>query len=136
MHDTREQLLELLAQSGFPKDKLETTRHILNMDQCDMLDVLAYIAYNTTPMDRMVRAELLRQQAQKMYTASQNEFVNYVLDLYVRNGFKELSAENLPTLINMKYHSATDAVNKLNMQPQQIKEFYWRMQENLYAKRA
>ncbi len=130
--DTRDQLLELLAQSGFPEDKLETTRHILNMDQCDMLDVLAYIAYNTTPIDRMVRAELLRQQAQKMYTASQYDFVNYVMDLYVRNGFKELSADNLPTLINMKYHSASDAVHELEMQPQQIKDFYWRMQENLY----
>lgn len=130
--DTREHLLDLLAQSGFPEDKLEMTRRFLEMDNCDMLDVLAYLAYNTTPIDRQRRADILRQQALKQFTAAQVDFINYVMELYVRNGFKELSADNLPMLINMKYHSATDAVQELDMQPQEIKDFYWGMQRNLY----
>lgn len=131
--DTREQLLDVLAQSGFPEDKLEMTRNLLQLEKCDMLDVLAYIAYNTTPIDRQRRAEILKKQAQAKFTAAQQEFVNYIMELYVRNGFKELSAENLPTLINMKYHSATDALNKLKMQPQQVREFYLNMQQILYS---
>lgn len=130
--DTREQLLEVLAQSGFPEDKLEMTRRFLEMDNCDMLDVLAFLAYNTTPIDRQKRADILRQQAQAKYTAAQLDFVNYVMDMYVRNGFKELSADNLPTLINMKYHSASDAMIKLNMQPSQVRDFYLNMQQMLY----
>ena len=130
--DTREQLLDLLAQSGFPEDKLEMTRRFLEMEQCDMLDVLAYLAYNTTPIDRQRRADILRQQAVKQFNAAQFDFLNYVMELYVRNGFKELSADNLPMLINMKYHSASDAVRILDMQPAQIKDFYWNMQQNLY----
>ena len=117
--DTREQLLEVLAQSGFPEDKLEMTRKFLEMENCDMLDVLAYLAYNTTPIDRRRRA-------------AQLDFVNYVMELYVRNGFKELTSENLPMLIDMKYHSASDAVNQLNMQPEQIRGFYLGMQQMLY----
>lgn len=131
--DTREQLLDVLAQSGFPEDKLEMTRNLLQLEKCDMLDVLAYIAYNTTPIDRQRRAEILKKQAQAKFTAAQQEFVDYIMELYVRNGFKELSAENLPTLINMKYHSATDALNKLKMQPQQVREFYLNMQQILYS---
>jgi type I restriction enzyme R subunit len=131
--DTREQLLDVLAQSGFPEDKLEMTRNLLQLEKCDMLDVLAYIAYNTTPIDRQRRAEILKKQAQAKFTAAQQEFVNYIMELYVRNGFKELSAENLPTLINMKYHSATDALNKLKMQPQQVRDFYLNMQQILYS---
>ena len=46
------------------------------------------------------------------------------MELYVRNGFKELSAENLPTLIGMKYHSTADALAELKMQPQQVRGFY------------
>ena len=66
--DTREQLLDVLAQSGFPEDKLEMTRKFLEMENCDMLDVLAYLAYNTTPIDRRRRAEILKEQARKKYT--------------------------------------------------------------------
>ena len=98
-----------------------------------MLDVLAYIAYNTTPMERQRRAEILKKQARAKYTAAQQDFVNYIMELYVRNGFKELSSENLPTLINMKYHSATVALKKLDMQPQQMREFYFSMQQLLYS---
>ena len=131
--DTREQLLAVLAESGFPEDKLEMTRRILELDQCDMLDVLAYIAYNTTPMERQRRAEILKKQAQAKYTAAQQDFVNYIMELYVRNGFKELSSENLPTLINMKYHSTPDALKQLKMQPQQVRDFYLSMQQMLYS---
>lgn len=131
--DTREQLLDLLAQSGFPEDKLDMTRRILELEQCDMLDVLAYIAYNTTPIERHRRAEILKKQSQAKYTAAQQDFVNYVMELYVRNGFKELSSENLPMLINMKYHSASDALKKLKMQPQQVRDFYLKMQQVLYS---
>ena len=119
--DTREQLLEVLAQSGFPEDKLEMTRKFLEMEDCDMLDVLAFLAYNTTPIDRQRRAEVLRERARKQCTVAQLDFLNYIMDLYVRNGFKELGSDNLPTLIDMKYHSATDAVSQLNMQPEQIR---------------
>ena len=131
--DTREQLLDVLAQSGFPEDKLEMTRRFLEMEECDMLDVLAFLAYNTTPIDRQRRAEILKEQARMKYSAAQQEFISYIMDLYVRNGFKELGSDKLPTLINMKYHSATDAVRILNMQPVQIRDFYLGMQQMLYC---
>jgi hypothetical protein len=72
------------------------------------------------------------EQAMKMYTAEQQDFVDYIMELYVRNGFKELGSDKLPTLIQMKYHSPHDAVNKLKMQPQQIRDFYLHMQQQLY----
>lgn len=130
--DTRQQLLDVLAQSGFPEDKLELTRRFLEMDHCDMLDVLSYLAYNTTPIDRQKRAEILEEQARQKFTQEQQEFVQYIMQLYVRNGFKELESDKLPTLINMKYHSTTDAVRKLQMQPNQIRDFYLGMQQMLY----
>lgn len=130
--DTREQLLDVLAQSGFPEDKLEMTKRFLEMEDCDMLDVLAYLAYNTTPIDRQRRAEILMKQTQQKYSAAQQDFVNYIMGLYVRNGFKELGSDKLPTLINMKYHSPVDAVKALQMQPDQIRKFYLGMQQMLY----
>ena len=106
------------------------------MTDCDMLDVLAFLAYNTTPVERLRRAEVLKQRALKEYTAAQQEFVNYIMDLYVRNGFRELGSEKLPTLINMKYHSPIDAIKTLHMQPAQIREFFLGMQQKLYSEGA
>ena len=130
--DTREQLLGVLRDSGFPEDKLELTRRFLEMEQCDMLDVLAYLAYNTTPIDRQRRADILKQQTLKEYTKEQQLFLNYIMELYVRNGFKELGSGKLPTLINMMYHTPTDAMQKLNMDLVQIRNFFLGMQQELY----
>ena len=130
--DTRQQLLEVLEQSGFPEDKLELTRRFLALEHCDMLDVLSFLAYNSTPIDRQRRAEILKAATMKKYSEAQRDFVDYIMQLYVRNGFKELDADKLPTLINMKYHSPIDAMRKLNMQPQEIRNFFLGMQQQLY----
>ena len=130
--ESRQQLLDVLEESGFPEDKLEMTRRFLELEQCDMLDVLAFLAYNTTPMERQRRAEILQAQAMKQYSKAQQDFVNYIMQLYVRNGFKELGSEKLPTLIQMKYHSPHDAVKELKMQPAEIRQFFLGMQQQLY----
>lgn len=130
--ESRQQLLEVLEKSGFPEDKLEMTRRFLELEKCDMLDVLAYLAYNTTPIERKRRAEILRELAMKEYSKAQQDFVSYIMDLYVRNGFKELGSDKLPTLIQMKYHSPHDAVKELKMQPAEIRNFFIGMQRQLY----
>ncbi len=134
--DTREQLLDVLERSGFQEDKLEVVRRLLQMEKCDMLDVLAYLAYNTTPMEREKRAEILREDMKKKVTKQQQEFANFILDLYVRNGFKELGMDKLPTLIDMKYHSTMDALAELQMTPLGLRDFYLTMQKDLYNGRS
>jgi len=130
--DTRQQLLDVLEQSGFPEDKLELTRRFLELEQCDMLDVLSYLAYNTTPIDRQRRAAILKEQALEEWSESQQDFVAYIMDLYVRNDFKELGSDKLPTLIQMKYKSPVDAVRQLGLKPEEIRSFFWHIQQRLY----
>jgi type I restriction enzyme R subunit len=129
---TREQLLNLLEQSGFQEEKLEQVRRFLQMEQCDMLDVLSYLAYNTTPLDRQRRADIIRAEMETSATASQQEFADFILKLYVDNGFKELGMDKLPTLIDMKYHSIDDAKRLLKMDAKQIRDFFLDFQHDLY----
>lgn len=133
--DTREQLLELLERSGFQEDKLEIMRRFLQMEKCDMLDVLAFLAYNTTPMERERRALIVRKDLRKKVTKQQQEFADFILDMYVRNGFKELGMDKLPTLIDMKYHSTTDAMTKLQMTPIGLRDFFLDIQKDLYKEK-
>jgi type I restriction enzyme R subunit len=130
--ETRKQLLDLLEQSGFPEEKLNLVRRFLNKEDCDMLDVLSYLAYNTTTLDRQRRADILRAEMQKTATKSQQDFANFILKLYVDNGFKELDMDKLPTLIDMKYHSISDARQLLGMDPKQIRNFFLDFQHELY----
>ena len=96
--ETRQQLLELLEESGFQEDKLNMLREFMGYEDCDMLDVLEFIAYNSTPIERERRAQILRQVEAGKLNRQQMDFVNYVLDLYVRNGFKELDSDKLSTI--------------------------------------
>lgn len=130
--ETRQQLIDLLERSGFQEDKLELMRRFLQMEECDMLDVLSYLAYNTTPIERKRRAEIVRDDMMKKLSEKQQDFVDFILNLYVRNGFKELGMDKLGTLIDMKYHSVVDAKNQLNMNPLQMRDFFLGMQKELY----
>ena len=130
--ETREQLLKLLEESGFQEEKLNLVRRFLQMEQCDMLDVLSYLAYNTTPLDRERRAEIIRAEMKSSATKSQQEFADFILKMYVRNGFKELGMDKLATLIDMKYHSTSDAKVQLGMEIPQIRNFFLDFQHELY----
>jgi type I restriction enzyme R subunit len=107
-------------------------RRFLQLDSCDMMDVLSYLAYETTPMERERRAEILRQDMMKTLSKQQQEFVDFILKMYVRNGFKELGMEKLGTLIDMKYHSIADAKQQLKMDAPQMRDFFLNMQKELY----
>ena len=107
-------------------------RRFLQLESCDMMDVLSYLAYETTPMERERRAEILRQDMMKTLSKQQQEFVDFILKMYVRNGFKELGLDKLGTLIDMKYHSIADAKQKLNMDALQMRDFFLDMQKQLY----
>ena len=130
--ETRQQLLDLLERSGFQEDKLEQMRNFLQLENCDMMDVLSFLAYNTTPIERKRRAEIVRDDMMKKLSEQQQDFVDFILNLYVRNGFKELGMEKLGTLIDMKYHSVIDAKKQLNMEPLQMRNFFLGMQKELY----
>jgi len=130
--ETRQQLLDILERSGFQEDKLELMRRFLQLDKCDMLDVLSYLAYETTPMERQKRAEILREDMMKRLSEQQKDFVNFILSMYVRNGFKELGLDKLGTLIDMKYHSIADAKQQLKMDPREMRNFFLDLQKDLY----
>ncbi|MBR2083910.1 MAG: hypothetical protein IJ879_04720, partial [Muribaculaceae bacterium] len=123
---------DLLEQSGFQEEKLNLVRRFLQMEKCDLLDVLSYLAYNTTPLDRQRRADIIRTEMETSATKSQQDFADFILKLYVDNGFKELGMDKLPTLIDMKYHSVSDARQTLGMDAKQIRDFFLDFQHELY----
>ena len=130
--ETREQLLRTLDEAGFAEDKLNLLRNMLKLQKCDLLDVLEYIAYNSTPIERAKRVELVKKQYVDALEKEQREFDNLILEYYASNGFKELGTDKLKTFINIKFNSMRDAKERLNMSVADIREHYFELQRRLY----
>jgi len=131
--ETREQLLRTLDEAGFAEEKLLLLKNMLKMQQCDLLDVLEYIAYDSTPIERVQRVDLVRKQYVDKLNMEQREFDNLILQYYLNNGFKELGSDNLKTFINIKFNSMSDAKERLNMSVADIREHYFELQRRLYS---
>lgn len=130
--DTRLALLDQLEREGFAEDKLRMVQRVIGREDCDLLDVLEFLAYATTPIDRVCRVELVRQDYYKKQSDKSQEFLDFLMEQYVRNGEREFTMTNLPKFLEMKYGSTSDAIRQLSMNPAQIKNQYLNFQKNLY----
>ena len=130
--ETRLALLEKMDHDGFSLDKLLKVQEMLNYEKCDLLDVLEYLAYHTTPLERQQRVAMVKPEIIAELNSKQIEFVNFVLDQYVQQGYTELSIENLPELIKLKYGTINDAKAELGPLGE-INKVFVGFQKELYA---
>ena len=131
--ETRQQLLKVLDESGFGEEKLDMIKKMLKLEKCDLLDVLEYIAYESTPIERAERVRIVKEQWLKQFSVQQQEFDNLILRFYIDNGFKELWADKLSDFVDIKYTSIKDAKVSLGLNPTQMREHYFALQQQLYA---
>lgn len=131
--ETRAALLQHLAEKGFAEDKLEMLRRIIpQLAECDLLDVLEYIAYDMNPISRAMRVALLEKSYFEQLDDQLQQFDKFILDFYVRNGSKELGNDKLMTFVDLKYNSMSDAKKALQLTPVELREHYLLLQKELY----
>lgn len=129
--ETREALLEKLDQAGYGKDILRDIRKLIDAENCDLLDVLEYIAYATTPIDRKERAKRLKDYTESLSDA-QRQFVEYIINAYIKSGIEELRMDKLKTLLELKFGSLPEGINALGSVPI-ARQTFKDAQRHLYA---
>ncbi|MDX1958384.1 MAG: DEAD/DEAH box helicase family protein [Leptospiraceae bacterium] len=129
--DTRKKLLEELSEKGFAKLQLTEFQKILNAENSDLYDVLAYIAFKSNIIERAERAENAKIHLGK-YDIKQQEFLNFVLSQYVNQGVEELDDTKISDLLILKYHAIVDAKKELG-DTQTIRNLFIEMQKYLYS---
>jgi type I restriction enzyme R subunit len=85
---------------------------VLQAENSALYDVLAYVSFHSSIVDRSVRAENARVHLHS-YDAKQQEFLNFVLRQYVACGVYELDEEKLSQLLLLKYKAISDAKQAL-----------------------
>ena len=131
--DTRKKLLEELSEKGFAKQQLQEFQRILNAENSDMYDVLAYIAFHSDILERRDRADRAKIHLDN-YDPKQQEFLNFVLSQYVKQGVEELDDTKISDLLILKYHAIADAKKELG-DIASIRNTFIGFQTYLYDKR-
>ena len=130
--DTRQKLLEGLAEKGFGLDQLAEMQKLIEAENSDLFDVLAYVAYALAPRTRQERADRAMALISEHFNSRQQVFLDFVLSHYVAVGVEELSPSKLSPLLKLKYHdSLADAVADLG-KPDEISRVFSGFQRYLY----
>lgn len=127
---TRKKLLEELSEKGYTNSQLEDLRMLIHGEDSDLFDVLSHIAYTKALVPRTERAERAKIQLGD-YNPKQQEFLNFVLEQYVRDGVDELDDAKLPDLLELKYKAIADAKRELG-EIKSIRDTFIGFQGRLY----
>ncbi len=130
---TRKVLLDKLSEAGYGIDVLEELQRVVNAENSDLFDVLAYISYALQPISREERVTETKKDILEGLDSKQKEFLDFVLQKYIEKGVEELEEEKLPILLNLKYHAITDAINILG-DVDSIRSTFFGFQRMLYKK--
>ncbi|MDP1532625.1 MAG: type I restriction-modification enzyme R subunit C-terminal domain-containing protein [Rubrivivax sp.] len=130
--DTRKALLAGLADKGFGSEPLAAMQSVIEAENSDLFDVLAYVAFAAEPVTRAGRAAAAHAATAATVTDKQQAFVDFVLAQYVKQGVGELDPEKLAPLLQLKYRALNDAFAELG-RPDQVRGLFVGFQWYLYA---
>ncbi|MEG4321812.1 MULTISPECIES: EcoAI/FtnUII family type I restriction enzme subunit R [unclassified Microcoleus] len=130
--DTRKALLEGLAEKGYGNEQLTEISRLIDAENSDLYDVLSYIAYAAKPVSRRERVIAHKALIFSRYCSKQQEFLDFVLEQYIKEGVGELDRSKLSPLLVLKYHTVGDAQEELGSIPHIIEVFIG-FQQYLYA---
>ncbi len=129
--DTRKALLQELADKGFGGEQLVEISRMINAENSDVFDVLAYIGFALAPMTRSERVEARKYFIFGQYDSKLQTFLDFVLAQYVKQGVDELDQDKLANLLQLKYVTIDDAVDQLGGVPT-IRDTFIGFQQYLY----
>ncbi|NMF83230.1 type I restriction endonuclease subunit R [Nodosilinea sp. P-1105] len=130
--DTRKALLDGLAEKGYGNEQLTEISRLIDAENSDLYDVLAYIAYANAPISRRKRVMAHKELIFSRYTGRQQDFLDFVLNQYIEQGVGELDQDKLPQLLELKYHNLRDAIADLG-EVNNIRSVFIGFQQHLYS---
>jgi type I restriction enzyme R subunit len=130
--DTRKKLLQGLAEKGYANEQLKEVSRMINAENSDLYDVLAYIAFALAPISRQERVDTHQDNIYSSHGDHQREFLEFVLQQYVKEGVQELDDDKLPDLLELKYQTINDAVKRLGS-TKDIRKVFVGFQRHLYS---
>jgi type I restriction enzyme R subunit len=128
--------LDGLAEKGFGRQQMAEMQRIIDAENSDLFDVLAYVAYALPTLTRQQRAAMAKVEISAHFDTKQQAFLDFVLAHYVSEGVQELDQDKLTPLLRLKYNNSIhDAVADLG-RPEEIGKVFAGFQQFLYQDAA
>ncbi|MCX6304155.1 MAG: DEAD/DEAH box helicase family protein [Bacteroidetes bacterium] len=129
---TRKAFLDKIAGIGFGREELSAMQRMINAEDCDLFDVLEYVSFARPKITRFNRVVKAREMIYFGLDDKHKEFLDFVLSKYIESGVDQLDQEKLPSLLTLKYHALSDAMEHLG-DVSMIRSTFLSFQKHLYA---
>lgn len=129
--DTRKALMQGLGERGYGETELNEVAKLIEAENSDLFDVLAYIAFAMQPITRSERVNTHKGKILEGYDDKLQAFLSFVLNQYIKEGVGELDQIKLPDLLELKYSGVTDAARQLGSVAK-IRDAFIGFQKQLY----
>jgi type I restriction enzyme, R subunit len=130
--ETRVNFIKVLADRGYDLDRLEDMKRLIDAPNSDVFDVLAYVKFTLTPLERSQRAEKARSIGLADSEGEMRAFLEAVLGAYEIHGVDELALSKIGDFLRVRYGGTNGAKSVLGEIPK-IKQAFMEIQTHIYA---
>lgn len=128
---TRKTFLDQIAELGYGMEELRALQKLVEAEKSDLFDVLSYVSFAKKPISRKERVRQIKDLEFVDLNDAQKDFLKFVLEKYIERGVEELEEKKLPQLLNLRYHTVSDAAAKLgNLEIVRVN--FFKLQKKLY----
>jgi type I restriction enzyme, R subunit len=128
----RKELLNKLKEMNIDESQLEDLKQIFEAQNSDIYDVLAHLSFNLDIKTRSERVIAVENSnfIEKYHNEKAKEFIEFILDRYIKDGVKELDEKNLSVLVKL---SGNDLKNlRSSFGEFNIRDEYFGLQREIY----
>ena len=128
----RKDLLNRLKEINIDESQLEDLKEIFEAVNSDIYDVLAHLSFNLDIKTRNERAIAVENSnfIEKYHNEKAKDFIEFILEKYIKYGFKELEENKLSTLIEQSGFDKKDLMASFG--EFKIRDEYFELQKEIY----
>ena len=128
----RKDLLNRLKEINIDESQLEDLKEIFEAVNSDIYDVLAHLSFNLDIKTRNERAIAVENSnfIEKYHNEKAKDFIEFILEKYIKYGFKELEENKLSTLIEQSGFDKKDLMASFGKF--KIRDEYFGLQREIY----
>ena len=130
--ETREDFINSLSQIWFDSEQIEDLKIILEAKNSDIFDIISHISFGSKIKTRAERVILWKKILDNYENKKAKEFLDFLLNIYLKNGILEFKKDWLSSKINLygKWEAVEIAENFWWFE--NLRNAYFEIQKGLY----
>lgn len=133
--ETREEILQRLESFGFNVEMQENLKKMFEAEKSDIFDILLYLSYGYDMKNRNERAKNAKDFVKNFDNEMARDFVDFMLDLYARNGIMDFGSRWLASKIELFNRGQAFEIAENFGGIENLRKAYFELQEEIYEVR-